>query len=101
MEETGTNKFSDKENQINKDDQKPQATPSAGAEGDLLNIIQEGNPYPKEHIISTLREKTSPENKLKLQKNIKINARGNVETMGREFFPLTATPNGIDIIEKN
>lgn len=68
---------------------------------DLLNTIQEGNPYPKGHVIATLRDKTSKENKLKLQKNIRINSRGNVEAMGREFIVLSAEPNEIDIVKKD
>lgn len=92
---------SDINNNINKDNQKPEATPSTGSNDDLLNIIKEENPYPKGHVIATLREKTSPENKLKLQKNIKINSRGNVEAMGREFMVLSAEPNEIDIVEKD
>ena len=95
MEETDINSTS------NKDNQKPQVTPSTGSEDDLLNIIKEENPYPKEHVIATLREKTSPANKLKLQKNIKINTRGNVETLGREFMVLSAEANGIDIVKKD
>ncbi len=63
------------------------------------------NPYdpttPAGKLCFNLYAKTSPENKKKLKANIKINARGNVETMGREFFVLTAAPNGVDILERD
>jgi hypothetical protein len=48
-----------------------------------------------------LYAKTSKENKKKMRAKIKINAAGNVETMGREFFVLTAAPNGVDILERD
>lgn len=65
---------------------------------ELFDII---NPYPAGHPCFRLYEKTSEENKMKMRKNININARGNVETMWREFIVLKATPNGKDILEKD
>lgn len=65
---------------------------------ELFDVI---NPYPAGHPCFRIYEKTSQESKKKMRTNIKINAHGNIEMMGREFFVLHAAPNGKDILEKN
>lgn len=76
---------------------------------ELLDAIGD-NPYgpetewgntPAGRFCFGLYNKTSPDNKRKMQKNIKINALGNVEMDGREFSVLHATPNDVDILEKD
>jgi hypothetical protein len=52
-------------------------------------------------ICFNLYAKTSLENREKLKANIKINAVGNVEAMGREFIVLEADANGTDILRKD
>lgn len=89
----------DKDLEANNSKEIPQHTNNLPSEEkELFDVI---NPYPAGHPCFRLYEKTSEENKMKMRKNISINARGNVETMWREFIVLNAAPNGVDILKKD
>lgn len=89
----------DKDLDANNSKEIPQHTNNLPSEEkELFDVI---NPYPAGHSCFRLYEKTSEENKMKMRKNISINARGNVETMWREFIVLNAAPNGVDILQKD
>lgn len=69
----------DKDLDANNSKEIPQHTNNLPSEEkELFDVI---NPYPAGHSCFRLYEKTSEENKMKMRKNISINARGNVETM--------------------
>lgn len=68
---------------------------------DLLENLDITNPYPEGHICERLYTATSSENKIKMKKNIRVNAQGNIEVIDREYIVLRITPDNKEIFERN